>query len=126
MSASVPTAAPEIRHFHELRFTVLATDYEHYVEFIVYDIQSYQDDDQSKPHWPRQGADTSPDSVDNLGEAEIYLHGSIKWDGCSNWYFDEQDRNMLHGCSRQEIQRFGDVMGACWDWAAELMPGLND
>lgn len=125
-SAAAAPKTPHVRHFHDLKFTAVAMNFEGYVEFAVYDIEGYLNDDQAKPCWPRMGAKSSPDSVEDLGEADIYLHGSVKWDGCSNWYFNEQDRVMLHGCSREDIQRFGDVMGRCWDWAAEYMPGILD
>lgn len=60
--------------------------------------------------------------TENLEEAEIYLHGHVKWDGCSNWYFDAQDGCMLYGCSKSDIQRFGDIMAFCWDWTASILP----
>lgn len=126
MSAPIIAVTPNLRHFDDLRFTVLAIPSQYYVEFIVYDIETYEDGDKSKPRWPRLGARSSPDNVDKLDEAEIYLHGTVKFDGCSDWRFDEQDRIALHGCSRQGVQRFGDVMGRCWDWAAEFMPGMKD
>ena len=52
-----------------------------------------------------------------MEDADVYLHGSVKWDGCSNWYFDQQDRVMLHGCSRADLVNIGEVMAKCWDYA---------
>jgi hypothetical protein len=83
------------KHLEELNFTVLANVSEYYVTFVIHDMHA--------------------EDVD-----EIYLHGSVKWDGCSNWYFDEQDRNMLHGCDKADLQRLGIVMAFCWDWTVEL------
>jgi len=108
-----------IRHSHELDFTIVADVDEYHVTFTIYDIIMWGND---KPVWPRAGQTSSGDYVESLEESEPYLHGFVKWDGCSNWYFDEQDRIMLHGCSREDLQRFGDAMTLCWDWTAELLP----
>jgi hypothetical protein len=105
------------RHEIELGFTIVANPKEYHVSYFIYDIVS------SDPLlWPRIGSVAGPDGVDKIEDAEVYLHGFVKWDGCSNWYFDRQDRVMLHGCSKADLQRFGDVMALCWEWTAELCP----
>jgi hypothetical protein len=124
-------ATPEkhVRHDSKTGFTIIATSFEHHVVFVLYDMIGVFEGDDSNLAWQKIGAVSSPDPVyrsdfpdvlSALAQAEIYLHGSVKWDGCSNWHFDEQDRNMLHGCSRRGVQRLGDVMALCWDWSAEL------
>jgi hypothetical protein len=97
------TTTPLIKHFPDLGFTVAAWPQGHYVDFNVYEIVEFQES--STP-----------------GTIEPYLHGYVKFDGCSNWYFDQQDRVMLHGCTRADVLRFGEIMAACWDWAAEIIP----
>jgi hypothetical protein len=81
-----------------LGFTVVAKAYHHEVLYEIYDI--YEPDDR-------------------------YLHGNVKWDGCSNWHFDAQDFVMLHGCCREDLQRIGDIMALCWDFTAILCPEWN-
>jgi hypothetical protein len=114
------------KNFVDLNFTVVAEVHEYRVEFKIYDIVGMAEGDTKgvydRPLWHKAGSPRSADIVETLAESEVYLSGHVKWDGCSNWQFDEQDRCMLHGCSRQGIQRFGDILGACWDWAAELCP----
>ena len=108
-----------VRHVHPLMFTIVAQPHGHYVEYAVYDIVGW--DEKGTPRW--HGI-TTPDGlpgVEWLEEAQVYLHGSVKWDGCSNWYFDEQNRAMLHGCCKADVQRFGDVMALCWEWTGELL-----
>lgn len=114
----------EIRHFNDLEFTVVATVHSRRVDFAVYDMENLPTGG-VPPLWHRAGSPHHPDPVTSIEEAEPYLHGEVKWDGCSNWYFDQQTRVMLHGCSRQDVQRFGDIMGACWDWASELLPNFD-
>ena len=120
---------PSVRHLRELDFTIVAVPHSHHVEFTVYDIEGWREGPTpgvfDLPLWHKAGAPSYPDAVETLAEAEPYLHGSVKWDGCSNWHFDEQDRLMLHGCSRRDVLRFGKVMAMCWDWAADLCPSWN-
>lgn len=118
-----------VRHSPELSFTIVAVPHDYHVEYSIYDIEGFGEGEArgvyDRPLWHQAGAAIYPSTVDTLEEAEPYLHGSVKWDGCSNWHFDMQDRVMLHGCSRENVQRFGDVMTLCWDWTAELCPHWN-
>ena len=52
---------------------------------------------------------------------EVYMSGTVKFDGCSNWMFDECERCMLHACSRGELLVWGKLMLVCWDWASSLL-----
>jgi hypothetical protein len=110
--------ATYIRHEMDLGFTIVADPKEHRVDYAIYDMAAVD-----PLLWPCVGGITGSDMTGNLEDAEVYLHGEVKWDGCSNWHFDEQDRVMLHGCSKSDVQRFGDVMALCWEWTAELCPG---
>jgi hypothetical protein len=114
-----------IVHFADLEFTAVAELGETglFVSFRVLDVHGLTD--MGKPLY-----EPTIDAPDNLEgyidttdplHAKPYLHGSVKWDGCSDWHFDEQDEGMLHGCSRENVQRFGDVLGRCWDLAGEIM-----
>ena len=58
--------------------------------------------------------------TEDIKEADTYISGEVKWDGCSNWDFDVAKDIMLHGCSKKDLTRIGEVMGICWDWTAEL------
>lgn len=111
------------KHFRDLNFTVTALPRGHYVEYKIYDIIGYTtitDSDTQYPIWQRAGSDCFDLSYD-LKDSETYISGSVKWDGCSNWNIDENERGMLHGCCRQDIQRIGDIMAQCWDWTAQLI-----
>lgn len=113
-------------HVPELNFTVVADVYEYHVDFTIYDIaawvQSTKVGEFDTPEWPERGTAFGGQTVAELEKAEVYLHGSVKWDGCSNWHFDEQDRAMLHGCHRKDLTRYGEILAACWDWTAETLP----
>lgn len=105
-----------IKHFDDLFFSVVAQPHSHHVDFIVYDITG------TVPEEGLRCYDSPGDRfLTDIEQALPYLHGFVKWDGCSNWVFDQQERVMLHGCCRSNITRFGEVLGRCFDWAAELM-----
>jgi hypothetical protein len=105
-----------VRHLNDMWFTIVAEPHDYHVAYSVYEI--YGTDTDGRIYW-RNGDDGE---VDTLEAAAVFLHGDVKWDGCSDWHFDEQDRVMLHACSRQTLVNLGAVMAACWDWTAELLP----
>jgi len=117
-----PTPVQTITHDVDIGFTIVCdyTPKSCFVEFKVYDLEGLPVDG-SPPMWHKKGSGSYPDPVESLDEADVFLHGSVKWDGCSNWSIDENDRGMLHGCSRADLTRIGEVMGKCWDTAQELM-----
>ena len=108
-----------VKTFRDLDFTVLAYVYEYRVEYKIYDVVGYNLD--NSPEYQKSGSTASPDPVPKITESEVYAHGSVKWDGCSNWYFDEQDKCMLHGCNKKDVVRLGLILGECWDWTSELL-----
>lgn len=103
------------KNFSALEFVVVAQVNEYDVEFSVFDIKAF--------NVGRKNSNPSQDIDVNL--AQRYLHGWVKWDGCSDFHFDEQERHYLHGCSRQDILRIGEIMATCWDWASELLPSFE-
>lgn len=123
------TDTTHIRHMEDLDFTIMAQVRDHRVDFCVYDIAGRVEGEVKGvfdvPEWTKAGADVILDTTSDISEAACYLHGHVKWDGCSNWHFDEQDNCMLHACERSGLQRLGEVMARCWDWTAELLPNWS-
>ncbi len=115
------------RDYVDLMFTVVAKPSDYRVDYTIYDIMGFEGlNSFDRPLWQKRGASYGPTFVMTLEEAEVYIHGEVKWDGCSNWHFDEQDRVMLHGCRREDILRFGKILAECWDWTAVLCPSWDD
>lgn len=119
-----PILSTHVRHDRELWLSIAAQVYSHRVEFQIYVITSFEGRvEDGAPSW--EAVDEAGNETENLEAATKLLSGHVKWDGCSNWNFDYQETGMMyHGCSRQNIQRIGDVMGQCWDWTAELLPNF--
>jgi hypothetical protein len=76
-------------------YSVIADCGGHYVDFSVYDGDGHYVD------------------------LEPFLKGTVKWDGCSNWKFDDE---WMHFCSKQEAKRLGTLLEKCYEMALELMP----
>lgn len=109
------TAKP--RFLKDLGYLVVPTVTEWLVAFKVYEACLCGD---GSLVYPDNG-----DFLDSVEAAPLFLHGEVKWDGCSNWHFDEQDRVMLHQCSRGGLEGIGKLLVTCWDMAKELMPNFQ-
>lgn len=107
-----------IRHFDDLWFTVVAAPDTHEVGYCIFKIES-QGLQPAERTYCRSGLYS--DETSDLADAQVFAYGRVKWDGCSDWYFDEQEK-MIHGCSRQELIQIGEVLAACWDWTKDLIP----
>lgn len=121
---AITSTGAYVRHFPDLGYSVVAEPHGHHVSFNVHEIVGVEEN--GTVLWQRAGSAFNREYATSIDEAQIFLHGDVKWDGCSNWHFDEQDRVMLHGCSREDLTNMGAVMGQCWDWAKELLPNFLD
>ena len=114
----------KIRHDAiDIGFTVIASPDDYKVSYTIYEILGNYHDNGALVY--TKIGSNSFDPVTKLEEAEIFAHGEVKWDGCSNWAFDKQDRAMLHGCSRQDLENISKVLTFCWDLTAKLCPNWN-
>lgn len=74
----------------------------HYVNFIVYEITGFQDK--------------------NNFSKELYCEITVKWDGCSHFYFGEKDEDgYLHICGVHAYIKHISLMRWIYDKALELM-----
>lgn len=108
-------ASKIVREFRDLEFVVVASAGEYHVDYWIYDILGIEVGTE-KVLYHKAGGDGC-DPVENIDEAEVYMHGSVKWDGCSNWNLQLDD-----DCSRVEIGRISAILAACWDMTAKLLP----
>jgi len=106
--------AQKVAIFTAYGFTVLAEKRQYISEFRIYEVAGEEPD--GTLLYNRKGYSSLPDPVKTLAEAEVFAFGSIKWDGCSNWQFDDGG-SMLHFCSRDQLLNVGKILAACWDWA---------
>lgn len=94
----------QIIHDKDLSFTIA---YRHNVEvavdFWIYDIVGENED--GTPVWNVDKTEEGFDPVWELDKAQVFAHGAVKWDGCSDWLFDQQEQGYLHGCTRQQLAK---------------------
>ena len=66
--------------FDEFGFTVKWVVEDHWADIEVYEITAIDDDGNL---YPKKDYTSSEQLVRNIEDAETYLEGFIKWDGCS-------------------------------------------
>lgn len=107
------------RDWEDIDYLCVVEAHSNYADLKVYKVVGRGDDG---PIFLKRGWNSSADIVDDLALAQVYLSGSIKWDGCSNLRFDEQDDTMLHFCGKQAAVDTGTLLGRLYDMAAEIIP----
>lgn len=94
-------------------------EYDHFVDFLVYEIYGTAENGKVLLKRTANGCD---DFTENMGEADVFLEGSIKWDGCSDWTFPGLEKCMLHFCGRNDATDLGALMAKLYDLAKESIP----
>ena len=111
------------RDFEDIEFVVLAElepQYQCSVDYTIYEILGWTVGGEGLL-FQKAGCD-STEPIEDIAQAEIFAHGSVKWDGCSNWEFDIQKDCMIHACDRDRLERIGTILVRCWEMTAELCP----
>lgn len=80
---------------------------DHYVDFNVYQINSWELDEELTEY-----------------ESELYLTGSIKWDGCSHIDF-KTNETMKHLCGKQSFILHCEMMISLYEKITALIPDYN-
>ncbi len=93
---------------------------EHNWCFFAYQILAT--DENGNRLYNKKGSDWSPNFVDNLEDADKFLRGHVKWDGCSNWEIEPDQIAMLHFCDKEQAQNVGVLFGRIYDLAAKFIP----
>ena len=92
---------------NEAIFLMKITDEsEYYFSFEIYEVQGWEEE------VPGSGEFTIPFDL------ELYLAGSIKWDGCSNVWFGEED-GYLHLCGKHCFDNHIKLLQELWEFASK-------
>lgn len=100
----------------EFGFRVVWRYRPHWADVRVYDITSRTVD--GEPLFDRDGRTSLPDPVDSIEEAEVYLDGFVKWDGCS-----ELDQGNPHWCGAVGFGQHILLLEYIYKRAFQLMGG---
>ena len=98
-------------------FTIIAIPQEYLVEYKIFQYAYILDNER---YYQNYSGDNTEYTL-NVSKVEPQFTGSVKWDGCSNWHFNE----VYHGCSRENLLNLGNIFTVCWDWTKELCPNWN-
>ena len=90
-----------------------ASDY--WMNVHVFEITA-RDGKDDRPMFPKMGAQSRPDDVYSHEEAEPYLTGFVKWDGCS-----EFDIGQPHWCGASDYVKHCALLKHIYHRAFELM-----
>lgn len=102
--------------FDHSDFVVSYEAKEYLFSFVAYSVASTGENGDD-PDFERLGSESSYDRTPNLSEAQPFVSGDLKRDGCANFKFDEQEHVMLHTCSKEEAVEIGLLLGAIYDLA---------
>jgi hypothetical protein len=100
-------------------FHIIAEVHSHHVDYKCW--RCLQVNEFGVAEYNRQGGHGG-DSTTSLAEAEVFLSGSIKWDGCANLHFDAQDECMLHFCGRDDASKVGQLIDLLYDLTEKFLP----
>ena len=94
------------------------------VEFVLYPIAGIEDGDRLL--YQRNGADRSTDFVYGLDEAEWAVTGSLRFDGCINYFWNQDERCYWHDCGFAGLASYTTAFALLYKIAAEMMPDHRD
>lgn len=94
-------------------FRVVWSYAEHWSDVVAYEITGYES---SKPLFNRKNWNSLPDPVESIDDAEPYLGGFIKWDGCA-----ELSQGCPHWCGLNSFKKHCDLLKYLYCRARELM-----
>ena len=62
-------------------------------------------------------------NITEIDEHKLYLQGSIKWDGCSNWkFYPDNEYSMIHFCGLERVQDQFKLWSLLYELAAKEIP----
>ena len=92
------------------------------VNEVVMDFEAYQVMVDEKGAELFERKDEEPGFTSNLLDAFCYCHGHVKFDGCSNVDFGDQDRGcMLHFCGMHDVKELACMFEIVYELAREQL-----
>ena len=95
---------------------------EHVMDFRVYEFNAY--DPNAKTWCLGPNMLSMQENNTTVENADVYLSGAIKWDGCVNWSFGEQDV-AEHYCGLDEARTFLKLWERLYEIAAREIPAWD-
>jgi len=54
-------------------------------------------------------------------KSDVFMQGAVKWDGCSNWTFENQENCAIHFCGEEEAALLGTIMRAAYNITRDII-----
>lgn len=89
----------------------------HVIDFEVKKIIAEDDD----LYFTIKDAICNMDTTSKFEDGEMFLSGTIKWDGCSNWNFNDK-KVMIHFCGRKDATSIGRLIDHLYQITKECLP----
>lgn len=122
-SAPIETGTAEMR---EDDFLIAYEVHEYRLEFRSYEVVYWEYEvggvTHSMPTFRRHDGTGSGDDTEDIAKAQVFASGSIKWDGCMDMRFDEQEVHILHFCGREDAARLGKMFAGLFSLAIAKIP----
>jgi len=116
-----------IEKYEDIGFTVVYEIEEAFklsVNFKVYEIIGHQEGQSGNfdvPYYEGIGGCGSDDkSTTNIGKANTYMTGMVKWDGCSHYYFGDEE-GYIHLCGKGCIRGHIEIVDKVYKRCGEIM-----
>jgi hypothetical protein len=119
---STPEPSPWIeRRYADLQLHVrMRKDHMAGVEYEVRELTFYDDGDGDPLKFSYRPAEGCGVTTQDVEKADVWLCGTIKFDGCSHNNFGDT-RGYIHGCQREHLTRLGPLFDRLFDWTIELI-----
>jgi hypothetical protein len=112
----------ETQLYKDLGYVVLYGVERHYITFMVFEILSLE----PKILLHAKHEDSRPNPVETFEDAEVFLAGRIKWDGCADLNWAPDDDGYHHYCSRKQATEIGTLLHRIYELASDAMPNYED
>lgn len=116
----------KVIHWDDLGYSAQIETFKHYMYFRIAAITAtdiFHLKTGEKCH--RSWRDAQEEEVYDITKSTPYMSGHIKWDGCSNIQFDEQNNAMLHFCGKTDATNIGVLIARLYDLASKSIPNAD-
>lgn len=98
---------------------------ENSVNFNAYEIVGFPLNKGGKPDFEKKGTTTGDVTTEDIEEAQTIIRGYIKWDGCSHYYFGDDD-GYIHLCGGRLIDKISKGIKKIHKEAGQLMSRADE
>lgn len=89
------------------------------VDFKAYEIIGHEGKDFTIPTYEGIGGCGADDKMTNeVEKANVFIHGTVKWDGCSHVYFG--DEGYIHLCGSRYFVSIGELLKKIYNRCYEI------